>query len=162
MKKDEAVIIAKEKAVVMIEYLESFLTDEDVVSGKMDFSSSNSILVVDMFVNKKVGNGVDRHFNLGMSSVYADLLIEEMMGLFLEKFVPSEKLGVSPYASIRSGFMVGAFMANRDGVYVYNDNHAQIDVNFWCHGEKYAEIMHRFNDKVDEYANSEGAIKFNV
>lgn len=157
MKKDEAAIIAKEKAGVMIEYLEAFLSDEDVVSGKMDFSSQNSVLVVDMFVNKKDGELVERHFKLGMSSVYADYLIEEIMGLLREKFMPSEKLGVSPYFSIRNGFM-----PNRDGVYVYNDNHAQIDVNFWCHNERYAGIMQEFNKSIEDYAKSEGAVRFNV
>ncbi len=153
MKKDEAVIVAKEKAKVMCDYLQLYLEDESINSGRVEFVGDNSILSVDIFLNK--GEKMQEfHYNLGMSVVYADMFIREVMDILADNFIPSEHVGVSPYFSIR-----GLPTTSRDGVFVYNtETKLKIDVNFWCHGKDYSKIMGEFNGKIDKYRKQAGTV----
>ena len=152
MKKEEASVLAKEKAKVMVEYLEQFLSDEKKVTGHMNFSSDNSILVVDMMVKSDGKKLFEGHYNLGFSSVYADLLTEEISSLLLESFMPSDNLGVSDYARIR-----GFGSLDQDGFYVMNSHNSRIDINFRCKNDKFSEIMKSHNKAISDYRSKQNA-----
>ena len=150
MKEAEASLLARDKAKLMVDYLEQFLTDERVVHGTMEFSSNNSMLVVDIIVESNGEKVYEGHYNLGFSSVYADLLTEELSKLLLESFMPSDNLGISDYARIKG---MGSF--DRDGFYVMNSNNSKININFYCKNKNFSEIMHNHNKAISEYRNKQ-------
>lgn len=150
MKRDQAELIAKEKAKVMYEYLEKFMEDEDTITGEMTFSSDNNRLAVDIFIYHKGKLAFDRHFDMGISYVYADLLTRELSGLLLEGFMPSENFGVSDYAYIK-----GHPTMSRDGIYVFNGHNSRVNVNFRVKNDEFADIMREHNKQIDEFRNKQ-------
>lgn len=73
MKREQAELVAKDKAKVMVEYLEQFMMDKDKISGVMEFASSNNRLVVDITITQDGREVFGVGYDMGISSVYADL-----------------------------------------------------------------------------------------
>ncbi|MCX4249152.1 MAG: hypothetical protein OSJ65_05260 [Bacilli bacterium] len=146
MKREQAEIVAKEKAKVMVEYLEQFMMDEDTIYGVMEFASSNNRLVVDMEITKEGKKVFERGYDMGISSVYADILTREISGLLLESFLPSENFAVSEYACIKDHPTM-----SRDGFYVTNTNRSRVNVNFRVKNAEFSEIMKNHNARIEDY-----------
>lgn len=151
MKKEQAKEIALKNAKVMVEYLEQFLNDDDTLTGKMNFSSENNQLVVDIFLSKKGKVFWKRHYSMGISSIYADLLTEEISSILLDTFMPSENFGVGEYAYLKDHPTL-----SRDGIYVFNGHGSRIDINFYAKEDNFSEIMDRHNSAISEYRNKGG------
>lgn len=151
MKRDQAEVIAKQNAKVMFEYLEKFMEDEDTIYGVMDFTSSNSKLVVDITIMQDGREVFGRGYNMGISYVYADLLTKELSRLLLETFVPHDNFGVSGYACIKDHPTM-----ERDGIYVFNNHNSRVNVNFRVKGDEFHNIMSEHDKKIDEYRQKSG------
>ena len=128
MKREQAEIVAKEKAKVMVEYLEQFMMDEDTIYGVMEFASSNNRLVVDMEITKEGKKVFERGYDMGIS------------------FLPSENFAVSEYACIKDHPTM-----SRDGFYVTNTNRSRVNVNFRVKNAEFSEIMKNHNARIEDY-----------
>lgn len=148
MRREEAEVVAKEKARIMVDYLEQFLSDDKKVHGYMEFGSDNSMLCVDMLIKSNGEKVYGGHYSLGFSSVYADLLTEELSRILLEEFMPSDHFGVSDYARIR-----GMGSMDQDGFYVMNDKGSKINIEFHSRNERFNDIMHKHNQAIQAYRN---------
>lgn len=146
MKREQAELVAKEKAKVMVEYLEQFMMDKDKISGVMEFASSNNRLVVDITITQDGREVFAVGYDMGISSIYADLLTREISGLLLESFLPSENFAVSEYACIKDHPTM-----SRDGFYVTNQINSRVNVNFRAKNAEFGEIMANHNKRIAEY-----------
>lgn len=151
MKRDAAEVIAKKNAGVMFEYLEKFMQDNDTIFGVMEFSSSNNRLVVDITISRDGKEIFGRGYDMGISSIYADLLTRELSKLLLDSFLPSEDYGVSGYACIKDHPTM-----SRDGIYVFNGHKSRVNVNFRVKGEEFSEIMNEHDKRIDEFRKQSG------
>ena len=148
MRREEAEVVAKEKAKLMIEYLEQFLSDEKIVNGIMEFTSDNSMAVVDVVLKSSGVKIFEKHLNLGFSSVYADLLTEEISRILLETFMPSDHFGVSDYARIR-----GMGSMDKDGFEVFNSRGSEIAIEFHSKNDRFNDIMRAHNQTIGAFRN---------
>lgn len=148
MRKEEAEIVAKEKAKLMIEYLEQFLSDDKKVNGRMEFTSDNSMLAVDIVLRSEGVRIFEKHFNLGFSSVYADLFTEELSRILLETFMPSEDFGVGEYARIK-----GMGSMDKDGFEVFNSKGSEIAIEFHSKNDRFNDIMRAHNQTIATFRN---------
>lgn len=148
MKKQEAQEIAIEKSRVMIEYLEGFLSDENI-EGKMMFSADKvgkeKLCIVDIMLN----NGFERHFNLGIPSIHCDVFTRQFTSDLADTFAKEKTKGVTPFLEIK-----GMPPVNRKGMDAISveeetgkvNNHIKID--FCYGGQEFYDIMHEYNQKL--------------
>ena len=148
MKKQEAQGIAIEKSRVMIEYLEGFLSDENI-EGKMMFSADKvgkeKLCIVDIMLN----NGFERHFNLGIPSIHCDVFTRQFTSDLADTFAKEKTKGVTPFLEIK-----GMPPVNRKGMDAISveeetgkvNNHIKID--FCYGGQEFYDIMHEYNQKL--------------
>lgn len=148
MKKQEAQGIAIEKSRVMIEYLEGFLSDENI-EGKMMFSADKvgkeKLCIADIMLN----NGFERHFNLGIPSIHCDVFTRQFTSDLADTFAKEKTKGVTPFLEIK-----GMPPVNRKGMDAISveeetgkvNNHIKID--FCYGGQEFYDIMQEYNQKL--------------
>ena len=150
MKKPEAQIIAIDKSRVMIEYLEQFLSDENII-GKMMFRAAKvgkeKLCVVDIMLN----NGFERHFNLGIPSVHCDVFTRQFTSDLADTFAKEKTKGVTEYFERHSmpplniKGMAAMSMDEETG----KPNNL-IEIDFYYGGKDFQTIMREYNDKLKE------------
>lgn len=151
MKKQEAQEIVIEKSRVMIEYLEKFLSDENI-TGTMTFRAEKiedepeSMCTVDIMLN----NEFERHFNLGIPSVHCDVFTRQFTRDLADTFAKEKTKGVTPFLEIKS--MPPLNRKGMDAISVDEEtgkpnNHIKID--FYYGGQDFYAIMHEYNQKLN-------------
>ena len=148
MKKQEAQEIAIEKSRVMIEYLEQFLSDENI-TGKMMFGTAKvgkkDLCIVDIMLN----NGFERHFNLGIPSVHCNVFTRQFTNDLADTFAKEKTKGVTPFFEMKS--MPPVNRKGMDAISVDEEtgkvnNHIKID--FCYGGQDFYDIMQEYNQKL--------------
>lgn len=150
MKKQEAQIIAIDKSRVMIEYLEAFLSDENV-KGRMIFGADKvgkeELCIVDIMLN----NGFERHFNLGIPSVHCDVFTRQFTNDLVDRFAKDETMGVTKYFERK-----GMPPISRNGMDAISRNPEtkeekdHIKIDFYYGGLEFDSIMKEYSRKLTE------------
>lgn len=148
MKKPEAQIIAIDKSRVMIEYLEQFLSDENI-TGKMMFGAAKvgkeELCIVDIMLN----NGFERHFNLGIPSIHCDVFTRQFTSDLADTFAKEKTKGVTPFFEIK-----GMPPVNRKGMDAMSMDEETgkpnnlIEIDFYYGGQEFQTIMQEYNNKL--------------
>lgn len=148
MKKQEAQEIAIDKSRVMIEYLEGFLSDENI-TGKMMFGADKvgkeELCIVDIMLN----NGFERHFNLGIPSVHCDVFTRQFTNDLVDTFAKDKTKGVTPFFEIKS--MPPINRKGMDAISIDEETgkpNNYIRIDFYYGGEDFYAIMHEYNQKL--------------
>ena len=161
MKKQEAQEIAIDKSRVMIEYLEGFLSDENI-TGTMTFDANKienepeRMCTVDIMLN----NGFERHFNLGIPSVHCDVFTRQFTNDLADTFAKEKTKGVTPFFEIKS--MPPLNRKGIDAISVDEEtekSNSHIKIDFYYGGQDFYAIMHEYNQKLkvaQEEQNKEG------
>ena len=148
MKKQEAQGIAIEKSRVMIEYLEQFLSDENI-TGKMMFGTAKvekeDLCTVDIMLN----NGFKRHFNLGIPSVHCNVFTRQFTNDLVDTFAKEKTKGVTPFFEIKS--MPPVNRKGMDAISVDEETgklNNYINIDFCYGGQDFYDIMQEYNQKL--------------
>lgn len=148
MKKQEAQGIAIEKSRVMIEYLEQFLSDENI-TGKMMFSTAKvgkeDLVIVDIMLN----NEFERHFNLGIPSVHSNVFTRQFTSDLVDTFAKEKTKGVTPFFEIKS--MPPVNRKGMDAISVDEETgklNNYINIDFCYGGQDFYDIMQEYNQKL--------------
>lgn len=159
MKKQETQELAIEKSKVMIEYLENFLSDENI-RGKMIFGADKvgkeELCTVDIMLN----SGFERHFNLGIPSVHCDVFTRQFTNDLADTFAKEKTKGVTPFFEIKS--MPPLNRKGIDAISVDEEtekSNSHIKIDFYYGGQDFYAIMHEYNQKLkvaQEEQNKEG------
>ena len=149
MKKEEAIELSKDRSRVVIEYIESILSDNIKVTGRLDFSSSkidnDKMCTLNIYVPEK---DFEKHINLGITIDHIDVFYEQLFSDLIDKFLTHETMGLSRYYTIKSG--MGQSFYGMNGVNTIGSN---IKLNFIAKGQKFDEITSNYNKKINEYVN---------
>lgn len=148
MKKEEAKIISKTNAKVVIEYILQILLNDINVIGKMNFTSTKinnqNMCVLDIYVPK---SNFEQHINLGVTTDHCDNLYEEIFKCLLEEFLTHETLGVGYYTRIN--YMMGSAFTGVTASNSLTGN--KIGINFIFKGNKFYDIVNDYNNKINNY-----------
>lgn len=152
MKKEEAKLLAPERAKLIIEYITQILSDEDKVKGQIDFSfakiEKEEMCTFEISVSSKK---FERHLNTGITLQQSDVLNEQILNDLIENFIDSEEIGITPFFSIKS--TSGRF----NGIKCYNLNGSEIHLNFQNGGQRFEVLKAEYNQKLKDYRNQENA-----
>lgn len=155
MKKEEALILAKEKSKAVIEYIEKILSDNEKIEGKMNFNShkidGQNMCTLDIFVPKQ---NFEKHLNMGITSEHCDILYAQLFKDFLSTFLEHETIGVSKYYAIKYNMQ-----ENFTGVKAITSNGSELKINFLCVGQKFDEIAKEYNIAILEYVEGHKKIE---
>lgn len=148
MKKQEAQEIAIKKSRVMIEYLDQFLSDENI-TGEMMFGADKvgkeELCIVDIMLN----NGFERHFNLGIPSVHCDVFTRQFTNDLVDTFAKGKTKGVTPFIEIKS--MPPINRKGMDAISIDEETgieNSHIKIDFYYGGEDFYDIMNEYRQKL--------------
>ncbi len=152
MKKQEAQELAIDNSRVMIEYLEKFLSDENI-TGKMIFRATKiegeleQMCTVDIMLN----NNWEEHLNLGIPSVHSDVFTRQFTNDLVDRFAKDETMGVTKYFKIKS--MPPISRNGMDAISISPETkkeNSHIEIDFYYGGLEFDSIMKEYSKKLIE------------
>ncbi len=149
MKKKEALDLSQEKSKLVIDYIIQILSDNNKITGKMDFdiekTNDGNMCAVYISVPSKDFN---RCIHTGIMIEHSDVFYEQLLNDFLDTFLEHETMGISRYYTIK--FDMGE---NFSGMNAVNVNESQIKLNFIFKGHRFDELSSNYNEKINEYTD---------
>lgn len=145
MTRDECILLASQRAQLLISYLVQFLSDSNILNGEI-FLDAKSIDNQKMCTFEIFVDGFEKHLNTGIPLKYCDLLNEQIFNKLLDTFLESDTMGVSKYYTVRGGIGM-----NFDGVYAINTKGSRININFLCRGKEFFSQVEKYMSTIDEY-----------
>ncbi len=147
MKKFEAEMIVPEESRVMVEYLNQILSDDKQVLGKIIFGNckveNEPRLVVDIFA----GDDFEKHIDLKITPDHEDVFYEAFFNDLLDNFLEHETQGVTKYMDVP--YFTGRFR----GMMAMNSLGSRIEIRFNSRGERFSDLVERYNKRIDDYTN---------
>lgn len=136
---------------LIMEYLEQFLSDKELIEGKINFDSAKidgqNVCVVDIYVFTKK---FERHFNLGIPIEFCYIFYEQLFSRILEIYLEDSILGCSRFYTIRS------FTGRDDfsGIdVVHSEIGSKIQLNFLYRDANFKKVMDSYNQRISEYVD---------
>lgn len=156
MKKVEAQELAPIKSELIMEYISQILSDDEKVSGNMNFYHAKidgqNMCTLDIYVPSK---NFEKHLNLGITSDHSLVLFEQVLNDLLN-FLPHDSIGVTKYYSYKS--MQDYF----SGVNAINSMGSELRINFNTTHPDFMNLINNYTNKYDEFVknmNKQGPVK---
>lgn len=151
MKKDEASILAKKRANLLMEYIVQMLSDEKKVHGEILIHSvkDKGKKVCTFEINVPESDFV-RYLNTGIEVEHCDILNEEILQNLTTTFLGQEHMVVSRYYNIRGGYGM-----NMNGMRAINDRGSEVKINFLCTGELFDKQIDEYNARINAYVEEQ-------
>ena len=150
MKKEETFIFAQNISKLVIRYIEKILLNTGQVEGNMKFGSHKmhniNMCTLSIFVEKI---NLEKHINLGMPPEYCDVLYEQLFEDFFKTFMEHETIGISKFY----------ISENFSGIEAINSMGGTLKIEFLQRGQKFNEIIGRYNKTISEYINGNKEIE---
>lgn len=149
MKKIEAMEIAPLRSNLLIEYIDAFLMDTEMINPKIRISSikfdgdSEPVKTFDIYIPE---NGFERHFNTGITFQQRDVLDNQILNDLAEHYMELSNVKLSTFTTIRSGRF-----QNFDGVFIQGNDGRTVSINM---GYVDQNIINQYNTKLQEYAKN--------
>lgn len=146
MKKEEAKELSIERVNLIMEYINSILSDEEVVNSKMNFNYAkiNGQIMVTLDIYVPLRN-FEKHLNLGINYNHINVLYKEFLDRIISDILPSDNVGATEFYTIKSNF--GVF----NGIDAINTKDSNININMPGINE---EVKEEYNSKYSKYADS--------
>lgn len=151
MKKDEAKKLSLKRSELVIEYLMQILSDDEKVSGKMNFCDAKIdnqyVCVLDIFVPEK---SFEKHLNLGITRDHCDVFYEQLFNDIISTFIDNDNVHLSNYYSITH--TIGE---NFSGIDISNLLGSTVKLNFISRGNNFGQIIDDYSYKISNVSKDE-------
>lgn len=147
MKKIEAMELAPLRSNLLIEYIDAFLEDTNLINPKIRISSvkvdskGEPMETFDIYIPE---NGFERHFDTGITSQQGDVLDKQILHDLAEHYMQSDTVRLYPFMTIR-----GERFQNFDGVFIQGKDNRIISFHM---GYVNKDTINQYNAKLEEYA----------
>ena len=152
MKKIEAMELAPLRSNLLLEYIDSFLADSEVVNPKIRVSSvkfdSEPMQMFDIYVPE---SGFKRQFDTGITSQQRDVLDSQILDDLINHYMESDTVRLYSFTTIRGGRF-----QNFDGVFIQGEDGRVISLHM---GYVDKTIVDRYNTILDTYAKKSTGLR---
>lgn len=157
MRESVVLEVISQRVNLIMEYLEQFLSDKELVEGRIDFASAKidgqSVCVLDIYIFAK---HFERHFNLGIPTSSCTIFYQELFSKILDKYLEDPVLGCSRFYTIRSILGRNDF----SGIdVVHSGIGSTIKLNFIYRDFDFGTIIDGYHQKISEYIERVTSVK---
>ncbi len=133
---------------LIIEYIEQFLSDSDIIHGKISIDTVEIDEVKYKTLEIALKNKTfERHINLGIKLQDEGVFFKKLLNTFIEKYADSENIGISKYYVKRCD----PFNPDFHGIEVYNTKGSQLEFYFCPSNEESRLAIQEYNQKLDDF-----------
>lgn len=151
MKKEEAMLIAKKRSKLLIEYITKILSDEKIVNGEIIIDAikidGDKMCVLELNLPSE---NFFNSLNTGIKAQQIDVLTEQILDDLIDNFIESETIGITKYYSIFG--MMGSSIFSVD---IINNSGSKLKINFLYRGQLFLEQIKKYNGRLNEYAKKQ-------
>lgn len=145
MKKVEAMELAPVRSNLLIEYIDSFLADSEMVNPRIKvYSVKRDSEPMEMFGIYIPENGFERQFDTDITFQQKDILDRQILDDLIDHYMESDTVRLYPFTTIRGGRF-----QNFDGIFIQGEDGRIISLHM---GYVDKDTVNHYNATLEECA----------
>lgn len=153
MKKTEAQIIAPEKSRVLLEYIDQFMS-YDNVTGKIliDYDKDPDTKQPMCYFEILIDDGFERHLKTNITLDQSDVLNEQVLVDIAERYACDKEVSISGF------YTINGMRNSMHGIEIKNNRGSRIHLNFLCRGMNFDKVVESYSRALTELQNRDKGI----
>ncbi len=155
MKKVEAQIIAPERSKLLLEYIEQFMSYDNVrgeilIDSDKDPETKERMCYMEILTD----DGFERHYNTDITAQQSDVLNEQILIDLAERYAQDKDVDITRY------FTINSTNGSIHGIRIKNHKGSNILLNFACRGLEFDKVVANYSKKLSDERNKVQSFRY--